>query len=83
MLSIAKFSATGDSVGYYLDVVAAGPDDYYLSPAEAAGHWVGSAAAVLGLQGEVTAEDLRSMLEGVHPRSGAQLVGWRKIPGLI
>src|SRR5581483_11763949 len=81
LLSIAKFAASGDVVGYYVEVVAAGREDYYLSPAEAPGRWVGSAARVLGLKGQVSPEDLRSMLEGVHPRSGEQLVGWRKIPG--
>ena len=81
MLSIAKFGAGLDPVGYYLEIVAAGRDDYYLAPGEAHGRWVGSAATALGLDGEVSPEDLRAMLEGRDPRTGAQLVGWREIQG--
>lgn len=81
MLSTAKFGAGLDPVGYYLEIVAAGRDDYYLAPGEAHGRWVGSAATALGLDGEVSPEDLRAMLEGRDPRTGAQLVGWREIQG--
>lgn len=44
-----------------------GPVDYYLDPDEPAGRWWGSGRAGLGVDGEVTAGELRAVLEGVHP----------------
>lgn len=40
-----------------------------------------SAAATLGLGGIVGPEDLRAVLEGIDPRSGEKLVGWRTATG--
>ena len=81
MLSIGKLSA--DQATYYLehaeqrvDVVASvgdGIEDYYLSPAEARGQWVGTAALELGLSGRVEPEALRAVLAGIAPRDGAAL----------
>jgi conjugative relaxase-like TrwC/TraI family protein len=50
-----------------------GPVDYYLDPDEPAGRWWGSGSAVLGLGGEVEGEELRALLEGRHPGTGAKL----------
>jgi len=54
-----------------------GTERYYLEPAaagwEAPGRWVGTGAAALGLTGRVEAGQLRSVLELVHPASGAAL----------
>ncbi len=47
----------------------------YLTQAdgEQPGHWTGRQAALLGLSGEVTTEDLQALLEGRDPRSGMLL----------
>jgi conjugative relaxase-like TrwC/TraI family protein len=41
----------------------------------------GKGAAELGLAGAVAPADLRAVLEGADPRTGQNLVGWRKRPG--
>lgn len=50
-----------------------GPVDYYLDPDEPPGRWWGNGRAALGLDGAVTGGELRSLLEGSHPRSGVRL----------
>jgi len=47
----------------------------YLTQAdgEQPGHWTGRQAALLGLTGEVTTEDLQALLEGRDPNSGTPL----------
>jgi conjugative relaxase-like TrwC/TraI family protein len=53
--------------------------DYYLSdlgrelPVAGPGHWVGRAAAGLGLEGPVSPDEFRSLLEGRHPHTGTVL----------
>lgn len=81
MLSIGKLTSRSDSAAYYLEVIADGRDDYYLTSGEAPGRWMGSAAATLGLGGTVAPEDLRAVLEGVDPSTGERLTGWRTATG--
>jgi len=81
VLSISKFSAAPDPAAYYLEVIANERDDYYLGSGEAPGRWSGGGAQALGLQGEVDADGLRSVIEGIDPVSGERLVRWRKIKG--
>jgi conjugative relaxase-like TrwC/TraI family protein len=50
-----------------------GPVDYYLDPDEPPGRWLGRGLAGFGLSGEVSGEELRSVLEGRHPVTGDQL----------
>ena len=69
MLSVSKLGAGQEA--YYLDTVAHGVEDYYLGHGEAPGRWVGSASVLLGLAGEVDAEDLRAVLEGRDPKRRA------------
>ncbi len=52
---------------------ARGPVDYYLDPEEPPGRWAGEGRAALGLEGTVTGDDLRSLLEGRHPVTGEGL----------
>ena len=50
-----------------------GPVDYYLDPDEPPGRWWGSGRPALGLDGPVTGEDLRALLEARHPSTDAPL----------
>src|ERR1700754_2734742 len=49
-------------------------DDYYSEDQRITGQWFGSGAAELGLQGEVTLEAFRAVLQGRDPRTGQVLV---------
>jgi conjugative relaxase-like TrwC/TraI family protein len=71
VLSIGKVRLAGE--GYYLAAVADGVDEYYRGVGEAPGRWTGSAAADLGLDGEVSPEDLAAVWSGQDPGSGEQL----------
>jgi conjugative relaxase-like TrwC/TraI family protein len=71
VLSIGKL--VGGAEDYYLSMVAAGREEYYAGAKESPGFWVGSGASRLGLSGEVTAQDLRTLLSGLSPLSGAEL----------
>ena len=65
MLNIGKLS--GGAAEYYIGEVASAAEDYYTGHGEAAGRWVGSIAAELGLAGEVDPEHFRRVLNGRHP----------------
>src|SRR5882757_10441498 len=78
MLSIGKLGSGQEH--YYLDKVAEGAEDYYSGEGEAAGYWLGSAAAELGLDGKVDPEALTAMLTGHDPTSGEPL-GLRHVAG--
>jgi conjugative relaxase-like TrwC/TraI family protein len=71
MLSRGK--VTPATVSYYTDTVARGLDDYYAGRGEAPGRWVGRGSAAVGLSGEVAAEELGRLFDGVHPRTGESL----------
>jgi conjugative relaxase-like TrwC/TraI family protein len=71
MLSRGKVAAA--TVSYYTDTVARGLDDYYAGRGEAPGRWVGRGSAAAGLSGEVAAEELGRLFDGVHPRTGESL----------
>jgi conjugative relaxase-like TrwC/TraI family protein len=85
MLSIGKLGIGQER--YYLDKVAEGAEDYYSGEGEAAGEWIGDAADRLGLEGEVTADQLTAMLTGRSPVDGEPLLGRqgvsekRSVPG--
>jgi conjugative relaxase-like TrwC/TraI family protein len=71
---------------YYLTAVARGADGvegYYLARGEEPGRWLGAGAEQLGLAGEVTAEQLRAVLDAHHPHTGVPLARHpaRKVPG--
>lgn len=81
VLSIGKLSLGQEA--YYLTEVLDGAEDYYLNVGEAPGRWLGTAASGLGLDGVVTADDLRAVLAGVHPTTGAPLRATNaSMPGL-
>ncbi|MDP8961936.1 MAG: relaxase domain-containing protein [Actinomycetota bacterium] len=81
VLNIGRMAPGSD--GYYLSVVAAGVEDYYLARGEAPGRWLGRGAEAFGLEGRVEAEQLRHVLAGADPNTGARLDGHpaRKVPG--
>ena len=58
--------------------MAKGREDYYAGRGEAPGQWLGAGADVLGLEGEVEADELAALMQGHDPRSGEQL---RRRPG--
>jgi conjugative relaxase-like TrwC/TraI family protein len=49
-------------------------DDYYSEKQQVVGQWFGNGADELGLSGEVTTEDFRSVLRGFRPASAEVLV---------
>jgi conjugative relaxase-like TrwC/TraI family protein len=81
VLSIGKLAA--GQAKYYLDQaggrvdavesLAGGAEDYYVRAGEARGVWIGRAASELGLQGDVGADDLQRLLEGIDPQTGESL----------
>jgi len=66
--------------------VARGRDDYYTGTGEAPGEWFGAGAGVLGLVGEVEADDFQAIvMDATDPRSGERLrrqVGDRPVQGM-
>jgi conjugative relaxase-like TrwC/TraI family protein len=80
VLNIGKIRA--DKLDYLLNSVAQGAEDYYSGSGEAPGYWCGTGAALLGLSGEVSAEELHRLLAGQHPATGDVLRSTdAKIPG--
>jgi conjugative relaxase-like TrwC/TraI family protein len=84
MLNIGRMAPGRED--YYLTAVARGGDGvegYYLARGEEPGRWLGHGAETLGLAGEVTAEQLRAVLEARHPDTFEQLTAHpaRKVPG--
>jgi conjugative relaxase-like TrwC/TraI family protein len=81
VLSIGKLSLGQEA--YYLEEVLDGAEDYYLHVGEAPGRWLGAGAANLGLEGTVTADQLRAVLAGDDPSSGSALRATKaSLPGL-
>jgi Ti-type conjugative transfer relaxase TraA len=84
MLNIGRMAP--GRADYYLTAVARGGngvEGYYLARGEEPGRWLGHGAEQLGLSGEVTAEQLRAVLDARHPDTGFQLARHpaRKVPG--
>ena len=78
MLSLWKLAHGQEA--YYLEAVARGVEDYYVG-GEAPGRWIASSSTLLGLAGEVSAEDLRAVLSGRDPSSGTRLGQPHTVPG--
>jgi conjugative relaxase-like TrwC/TraI family protein len=71
MLSVGV--VTGNGLGYYLDAVGSGIDDYYVRAEP--GRWTGAGAAALRLIGEVEAGQIATVAARVDPVSGEPLGG--------
>ncbi|HEU0130975.1 MAG TPA: MobF family relaxase [Mycobacteriales bacterium] len=78
MLSIQVLGAGGRGEDYYLNKVARTTEAYYLGAGEAPGYWVGAGRHQLGLTGEVTADPLRTLLDGYQPGTGVDLLAQRR-----
>ncbi|MDP8932132.1 MAG: relaxase domain-containing protein [Actinomycetota bacterium] len=81
MLNIGRMAPGSDD--YYLSVVAAGVEDYYLARGEAPGRWLGREVEAFGLEGRVEGDPLRRVLAGADPNTGVRLAAHpaRKVPG--
>jgi conjugative relaxase-like TrwC/TraI family protein len=77
MLSIGRLRLE-NGLDYYLDTVASGTEEYYTADREVPGRWIGSSEHLAGLDGEVSGEELRAVLEGRDPRTGKLLVSSRR-----
>ena len=72
MLGLAKMAPA--AWRYYAAHVALGLEDYFTGRGEAPGHWTGSGAAALGLDGEVDPAQLGALFgQGRHPVTGEAL----------
>jgi len=82
MMTVHKLSA-GDGYTYYTREVASGDElrtkdralgDYYTVDGNLPGHWGGGGAALLGVTGEVTEDQMAALFgEGLHPDAAAKL----------
>ncbi|MBW8059199.1 MAG: relaxase domain-containing protein [Solirubrobacterales bacterium] len=77
MLTIGKLGKGQER--YYIEKVAEGAEDYYSGEGEAPGEWIGDAAARLGLDGEIEADQLEAMLTARNPADGEPLLGTRGV----
>lgn len=77
MISIGKLMGAEQVVRYLVDATHDATVEYYAGRTEAPGRWYGKGAAALGLHGEVSAEDLRTVLDGLDPTTGMDLAGRR------
>jgi conjugative relaxase-like TrwC/TraI family protein len=74
MLTVTKLR----DAEYVLGSVALGVEEYYVGEGEAPGVWTGRWAAALGLEGMVEADDLRALLDGRHPLTGADMTAGQR-----
>ncbi len=81
MLNIGRMAP--GSQRYYLEVVASAVDDYYLGKGEAPGRWLGRGIEAVGLDGQVTSEQLNAVLAGLDPSTDEHLAknSARRVPG--
>ena len=70
MLGIGKLAAGAED--YYLNI-AAGIEDYYLG-VSTPGQWIASSQPLLGLDGEIDPDALRSVFAGLDPATGSPLL---------
>lgn len=78
VLSVWKLAAGQEA--YYLQAVAQGVEDYYVG-GEAPGRWIASSTTMIGLAGEVAADDLHAVLSGRDPSSRKRLGRPHTMPG--
>ena len=78
MLSISKPKTAAGAVAYFsahlVEVDSTNPDEDYYTAEGSPGHWVGTGASALGLDGKINSRDFAAALLGQDPRSGDGLV---------
>ena len=72
MVGVSKIQRA--NANYWIEAVAEGGEDYYTKPGESPGRWLGSAAAELGLEGEIDRATYAAALAGRDPSTGQELV---------
>jgi conjugative relaxase-like TrwC/TraI family protein len=67
---------------YWLDQIARNREEYFSGRGESPGRFVGSAAAMAGLEGTANPEQVRAMFQGLDPATGEQRCAplWRADP---
>ncbi len=70
MLGIGKLAAGAED--YYLNI-SAGIEDYYVGMASP-GQWIGSSQRLLGLNGEIDPDTLRTVFAGIDPNTSLPLL---------
>lgn len=81
MISIARLAANADTAIYYVEAIANDRDDYYVASGEVPVRCLGRGSALLGLNSDVTPEDLRAILDGLDPLTGEPPFGYRRNSG--
>jgi conjugative relaxase-like TrwC/TraI family protein len=71
MMSLHRLGPLAEE--HYLSQVASGIEDYYSEGREAPGRWLSRSAELLGMDGTVDGDDLRAVLSGNDPDTGAPL----------
>jgi conjugative relaxase-like TrwC/TraI family protein len=71
VLDVAKLTAGRED--YYLERLADNREEYLSGHGESPGRWYGRAAAGLGLDGDVSKEGFRRLIQGRDPRAGELL----------
>ena len=74
MISIGKLVDAEQVVRYLVEAATDAQVEYYVARDEAPGRWTGRAAKHLGLDGTATHDQLRSLLSGSDPTTGADLM---------
>src|SRR5438105_6030857 len=74
MISIGKLTSVEQVVRYLVEARTDAAIEYYANARETPGWWMGCASQRLGLSGVVSAVQLRALLSGHHPRTGADLL---------
>lgn len=74
MLTLVKLT----NAEYLITSVASGLEDYYMGSGEAPGVWHGRWAKELNLTGVVGDDQLRAIVEGHHPGTGADLLAGQR-----
>jgi TrwC relaxase/Winged helix-turn helix len=72
VLDVAKLTPGRED--YYLERLADNREEYLSGHGESPGRWYGQGAASLGLDGEVSKEGFRRLIQGRHPSTGELLV---------
>lgn len=78
MLSIKGIASRGDTLAYYANLSEAEGIEYWSEDGKRAGVWWGKASNSLGLEGEVTADAFKNLLEGCDGAGRRDLVKKRK-----